>query len=50
MAVFDEVKNGIASVRDPFEQLRGVEFEQSSLAELSPLGMSGVIDIAHRLL
>ena len=28
---------------DPFEQFHGVGFEQSSLAELSPLGVSSVI-------
>ena len=50
MTVFDAIKNGIASAGDPFEQFHGVEFEQSSLAKLSPLRMSGVIDIAHVLL
>jgi hypothetical protein len=30
-------------VGDPFEQFHGVGFEQSSLAELSPLGVSSVI-------
>jgi len=43
IAVFDPIKNGMASKGDPFEQFHGVGFEQSSLAELSPLGVSSVI-------
>src|SRR6266704_817032 len=50
MTVCDTIKNGIASKGDPFKQFNGVGFEQSSLAKLSPLRMSGVIDIAHILL
>ena len=37
MTVFDAIKNGIASVGDPFKQFHGVGFEQSSLAKLSPV-------------
>jgi hypothetical protein len=49
MTVLDAIKNRIASAGDSFEQFRGVEFEQSSLAELSPLGMSSVVtnNVAH---
>jgi hypothetical protein len=49
MAVFDAIKNGIARVRDPFKQFHGVGFEQSSLAELAPLGVSSVVtnNVAH---
>ena len=36
------------SVSDPFKQFYGVGFEESSLAALSPLGMSSVIGIAHK--
>ena len=43
MTVFDAIKNRIASAGDSFEQFRGIEFEQSSLAEFSPLGMSSVV-------
>jgi len=43
IAVFDAIKNGMASKGDPFEQFHGVDFEQSSLAELSPLRMSSVV-------
>src|SRR5882724_5641077 len=34
------IKNLILSAGDPFKQSHGVGFEQSSLAELSPLGIS----------
>ena len=37
MAVFDAIKNGIASVGDPFKQFHGIGFEQRSLAKLSPV-------------
>jgi hypothetical protein len=37
MTVFDAIKNGIASVGDPFKQFHGVGFEQSSLAKLPPV-------------
>jgi hypothetical protein len=49
IAVFDAIKNGMASKGDPFEQFHGVGFEQSSLAEVPPLGMSSVItnNVAH---
>src|SRR6185295_8360090 len=49
MTVFDAIKNRIASAGDSFEQFRRVEFEQSSLAELSPLRMSSVVtnNVAH---
>ena len=43
IAIFDAIKNGMASKRDPFEQFHCVGFEQSSLAEFSPLGVSSVI-------
>jgi hypothetical protein len=45
--ILNTIKNSITSNGDPFEQFNGVGFEQSSLAELSPLGMSSVIRIAH---
>ena len=37
VTVFDAIKNGIASVGDPFKQFHGIGFEQSSLAKLSLL-------------
>jgi hypothetical protein len=47
IAVFDAIKNGIASVGDPLKQFDGVGFEQSSLAKLSPIGRKRVCNIAH---
>jgi hypothetical protein len=47
MTFFDAIKNGIASEGYTFKQFDGVEFEHSSLAKLSPLGVSRGTRVAH---
>ena len=48
MTIFDAIKNGIASVGDPFKQFHGVGFEQSSLAKLPPVWVKVCLfNIAH---
>ena len=49
MTVFDAIKNGIASVGDPFKQFDGAGFQQSGLTKLSPLGGEGMVNVTHIL-